>query len=246
MKFPEFSKDGQFLEVHTASKLIQSTGNQYDDAENTFTARLLLLLESKPLVGKDVHAQVIDEVIERYWREFPDYYDRFMPAYLANDILRYWRTLCLNYEANTPELHSSERTQRDRAKRKIKNYKLKHSRMLTCYSAVLYLLFVYNSNNTVIPEDTQIMVSLTPTQRVEFVEHALAGSEYASPVHKFLDKYERFLEVTCASEEDLIKIFSDDAEAHKLRDEQSDFGDLAYRILYSIGHENRLYRRLVI
>jgi hypothetical protein len=244
--FPPFSQDGRFLQHHTAKKLIRSTGKQNDDAENTFTARLLLLLESKPLVGRDVHAKVIDEVIERYWREFPDYDDCFMPAYLANDILRYWRTLCLNYEASTSELTPSEKTLRDRAKRKIKNYKLKHSRMLTCYSAVLYLLFVYNANQTVRPEDAQIMVSLTPTQRVEFVEKALAGSEYASLVCGFLEKYERFLKVTYASEEDLILVFLNEAEAHELTDEPSEFGDLAYKILYSIGHDNRLYRRLVI
>jgi hypothetical protein len=186
-------------------------------------------------------------VIERYWREFPDFYDRFMPAYLANDILRFWRTLCLNYEAaSTSELPRTEKTKVDRAKRKIKNYKLKHSRMLTCYSAVLYLLFVYDRNKTVRPEDAQMMVTLTPTQRVEFVEDVLAGSEFAPLVHQFLDKYERFLEVTSASEKDIVELFSNDAEAHKLIDEQSDFGDLAYRILYSIGHENRLYRRLLI
>jgi hypothetical protein len=90
------------------------------------------------------------------------------------------------------------------------------------------------------------MVSLTPTERVEFVADALAGSEPAPSVHKLLDKYERFLEVTSASEEDLIKVFMQDTEAHKLQAEQSDFGDLAYTILYSIGHENSLYRRLVI
>lgn len=246
LAFPPFSQDGRFLQHHTAKKLIRSTGNQYDDAENTFTARLLLLLESKPLVGREVHAKVIDEVIERYWREFPDYDDCFMPAYLANDILRYWRTLCLNYEAGTTALLPREKTQQARAKRKIRNYKLKHSRMLTCYSAVLYLLFVYDTNKTVRPEDAQMMVSLTPTQRVEYVEDALADSKDALAVHKFLERYERFLEVTSASEEDLIRMFSDDAEAHKLIDEQSDFGDLAYKILYSIGHENSLYRRLVI
>jgi hypothetical protein len=76
LEFPPFSQDGRFLQLHTARRLIRSTGNQYDDAENTFTARLLLLLESKPLVGVEVHARVIDDVIERYWREFPDYYDR--------------------------------------------------------------------------------------------------------------------------------------------------------------------------
>jgi hypothetical protein len=246
LQFPDFSQDGRFLQHHTARKLIRSTGNQYDDAENTFTARLLLLLESSPLVGKEVHARVIDDVIERYWREFPDHYDCFMPAYLANDILRYWRTLCLNYEASTSERSPSEQTPRDHAKRKIKNYKLKHSRMLTCYSAVLYLLFVYGRNRTVTPSDAQTMVFLTPTSRVEFVANELKGSEPAASIFDFLGKYERFLDVTSASEEELIELFSEDAEEHKLRDEQSDFGDLAYTILYSIGHENRLYRRLVI
>ena len=152
----------------------------------------------------------------------------------------------MNYEASTSELPLTEKTPRDRANRKIKNYKLKHSRMLTCYSAVLYLLFVYNSNDTVRPEDAQTMVSLTPTSRVEFVARELNGYEPAIYIDDFLGKYERFLEVTSASEDDLIKLFSDDAEAHKLTDEQSDFGDLGYKILYSIGHENRLYRRLVI
>jgi hypothetical protein len=246
LKFPEFSQDGRFLQHHTARKLIESTGNQYDDAENTFTARLLLLLESRPLAGNEVHSKIIDDVIAKYWREFSDHYDSFMPAYLANDILRYWRTLCLNYEAAPFEQTKGGRAFGNRAKRKIKNYKLKHSRMLTCYSAVLYLLFIYDKNGTVRPADAQIMVSLTPTERVEFVADALAGSEPAPSVHKLLDKYERFLEVTSASEEDLIKVFMQDTEAHKLQAEQSDFGDLAYTILYSIGHENSLYRRLVI
>lgn len=246
LNFPEFSQDGRFLQHHTARKLIQSTGNQYDDAENTFTARLLLLLESRPLVGNEVHARIIDDVIERYWREFPDYYDRFMPAYLANDILRYWRTLCLNYEAGTSEQAPRQKSSIDRAKRKIKNYKLKHSRMLTCYSGVLYLLFVYGRCKTVTVTDARRMVSLTPTERVEFVANELQDADPAACISDFLGKYERFLEVTSASEDDLINVFSDDTEASRLREEQSGFGDLAYTILYTIGHENPLYRRLVI
>ncbi len=110
--FQEFSRDGDYLQHHSANSLIEATGDRNDDATNTFTARLLLLLESKPLAGMDVHSQVIEDVIAKYWREFPEHSDRFMPAYLANDILRFWRTLCLNYEAST-----HEKTVRDRAKR---------------------------------------------------------------------------------------------------------------------------------
>jgi hypothetical protein len=55
-----------------------------------------------------------------------------VPAFLANDILRIWRTFCVNYEART-ETEPAEK----KAKRKLKNYKLEHSRLLTCYSALL-------------------------------------------------------------------------------------------------------------
>jgi hypothetical protein len=90
------------------------------------------------------------------------------------------------------------------------------------------------------------MVSLTPTARAEYVASELGGTEPAASINDFLGKYERFLDVTSVSEEDLITLFSDKTEADKLRDEQSDFGDLAYSILYSIGNRNHLYRRLVI
>ncbi len=212
LSFPEFSQDGRFLQHHTSRRLIQATGNPNDDAENTFTARLLLLLESRPLAGSGVHSKIIDDVIAIYWREFSGHYDRFMPTYLANDIIRYWRTLCLNYEAST-----SEQTSRDRAKRKIKNYKLKHSRMLTCYSAILFLLHVYSSNKTVTVSDVQAMVSLTPTERVEFVARKLGDSESSSNIRSFLGLYEHFLDVTSASEEELIKLFSDSADATKYK-----------------------------
>lgn len=118
--------------------------------------------------------------------------------------------------------------------------------MLTCYSAVLYLLFTYVRNETVTPADAQKMVSMTPTERVEFVADQLKGSSPADSINNFLVKYERFLEVTSASEVELIRLFSDEMEKEKLREEQSEFGDMAYTILYSIGHDNRLYRRLLI
>jgi predicted nucleotidyltransferase len=241
LKFIDFSKDGEFLEPIPANSLIQTTGDRNDDAANTFTARLLLLLESMPLTGAEVHAQIINDVIAKYWIEFPTHSDKFMPAYLANDILRFWRTLCLNYEAST-----SEKTLHDRAKRKVKNYKLKHSRMLTCYSALLFLLYVYTKNGTVEIPDAQEMVHLTPTQRLKWVAEQLKGSDPSMEIDRLLDQYDRFLNVTNASEEKLIELFSDDSEAHDLRDEQSAFGDMVYRILYTVGQGSLFYKRLVV
>jgi len=241
LKFPPFSGDGRFLQQHTAMSLIQSTGNQKDDAANTFTARLLLLLESKPLIGSEVHSAIIDEVIAKYWEEFRRKKECFMPAYLANDILRYWRTLCLNYEANISQDEPNRAE-----KRKIDNYKLKHSRMLTCYSALLFLLCVYAENNTVSPSDAQTMVYLTPTQRVEWVGQHCKKEGVSTIAQNLLEHYELFLEVTNESKASLIQLFSNADKARQLKQQRSRFGDLVHEALSLIGQGDEFYRRLVV
>ena len=52
MRFPEFSQDGRFIVHYTVAELVKSLGTPEDDAFNTFTARMLLLLESTPIVGQ--------------------------------------------------------------------------------------------------------------------------------------------------------------------------------------------------
>lgn len=52
LSIPDFSGDGEYLRHYTVDELVGSLGSSNDDATNTFTARLLLLLESRPLVGK--------------------------------------------------------------------------------------------------------------------------------------------------------------------------------------------------
>ena len=89
---PDFSNDGEYLVCYTKDNLIKTLGKPEDDARNTFTARLLLLLESKHLLGKSIYDQMIKDVIDAYWLEFDDHKHDFVPAFLTNDILRLWRT----------------------------------------------------------------------------------------------------------------------------------------------------------
>jgi predicted nucleotidyltransferase len=144
--FPPFSGDGQYLEHYTIEELTSRLGLPHDDSKNTLTARLLLLLESRPLIGHEIYDEAIDLVVAKYWRDYEDHRDDFMPAFLANDILRLWRTFCLNYEARTLQDPPEKK-----AKRRLKNYKLKHSRLLTCFSALAYLLAVFCRDGTVSP-----------------------------------------------------------------------------------------------
>lgn len=241
LEFPPFSQDGRFLQQHSERKLIEATGDPKDDFENTFTARLLLLLESQPLTARPVHSKIIDDVIAKYWSEYSRHSECFMPGFLANDILRYWRTLCLNYEANT-----SNETAEQVSKRRLDNYKLKHSRMLTCYSALLVLLHIFVKNGTVTVEDAQRMVYQTPTERIGWLAADTDAPDVSHALEALLEKYERFLEVTNKSKDDLRRLFSDPLSVPKLKEERSMFGDLICKSLYHIGRGNDFYRRLVV
>lgn len=78
LELPEFSGDGEHLTYYPVHDLTTSLGTPSDDATNTFTARLLLLLESVPLIEKNVYAEIIDEVVAPYWRDYKNHSDDFI------------------------------------------------------------------------------------------------------------------------------------------------------------------------
>ncbi len=98
LELPEFSNEGQYLEVHSLNSMLKYLGGPEDDYRNYFTARLLLLLESQPLCNEEAYLKIIERIIEEYFRDYSTHERDFRPIFLANDILRYWKTLCLNYE----------------------------------------------------------------------------------------------------------------------------------------------------
>jgi predicted nucleotidyltransferase len=238
---PEFSGDGEYLIHYTKQELVETLGKPHDDASNTFTARLLLLLESKPLLEEKVYREAISDVIAAYWRDYADHKSEFIPAFLANDILRLWRTFCVNYEARTFTEPAEKR-----AKRKLKNYKLKHSRLLTCYSALLYLLATYTKDKTVDPEDAVQMTALSPTGRLEWLltqNHIAAAHE---PVRELLEHYERFLAATDYSEKELVGRFLDAEKSKEYSFSANELGDLTFKALELIGQGNPFHRLLVV
>jgi predicted nucleotidyltransferase len=238
---PEFSGDGRYLTHYTVDELIGKLGGPDDDVANTFTARLLLLLESRPLVGGDVYGEVIGDVIAKYWRDFEDHKSNFVPAFLANDILRLWRTFCVNYEARTERVPEDKK-----AKGKLKNYKLKHSRLLTCYSALLYVLAIYRRHGAVTPQDALKMVEMTPTERLEWLRDQPDFEKARPTVKRSLDRYERFLETTDAAEEDLLERVRDKATSERYMREAREFGDTVFDALHAIGGDSPFYRLLVV
>jgi predicted nucleotidyltransferase len=184
-----FDGAGKYLEVHGMGDFVNELGSRKDDYLNTLTGRLLLLLESRPLLGACTYDRLLDNVISAYFRDYVGNESDFVPAFLVNDILRMWRTFAVNYELQRKKGGSGYR---------IKNLKLKYSRMITCYSAVMYLLARHVETGAVSPGDVKEMVTLTPAERLHATVGQAAppgpdGGRFASLIGEVLDDYADFL-----------------------------------------------------
>ncbi len=232
LKLPEFSNDGQFLEIHLLKDIID-IGSQEEDYRNFFTARMLLLLESKPLFNKTVYDKVLDRIIEAYFRDFNKHEKDFIPVFLVNDIIRYWKTLCLNYE------HKRNRVgKRSEKEKKLKahknNLKLKFSRKLTCYSFLIMIVWYYvqpqkRFNKKIIRE----IVNLTPVQRLLFVARN-SNDVVKINIQKALIIYSEFLNFVNKPDEWLLNKRNRNSAFEKSRK----FGDLIFSTLNELSKIN--------
>jgi len=177
--FPPFSNDGEYLKINFIEDLKARTGSRRDDIENLFTARMLLMLESKPLIHSELYNKHLRAILEHYYRDQKGKVS-FKPLFLLNDILRYWRTLCLNYE--------ERRHEPDRPWRK-KNVSLKFSRMLTVFSTVLPL--IAKPLDTL--SDLEVLCQKTPLERLSFGLDILSDRDLTNRWTALLDIYEAFL-----------------------------------------------------
>lgn len=237
---PPFDADGKYLTLYTIEELIERIGRSEDESTNSFTSRLLLLLEGRPIVGSDIFSEAVERIISSYWRDYKGHERNFAPAFMSNDILRLWRTFCVNYEARTSVTPIEKKI-----KRKVKNYKLKYSRMLTCYSALLCILSIYNRNGTVTIEDMGAVCSFTPLQRVEWLKGQEPGVA-AGLLSKIENEYEVFLEVTDCSQELLEESFRNATKQRELLERSYTFADSVFETINCIGKGSKMHRMLVV
>jgi hypothetical protein len=225
---PPFSGDGEYFKIHEVSNLLAGTGTSTDDSENLFTTRLLLLLESKCLSNDKLYEAATREIFEMYLRDGTGRQD-YRPLFLLNDILRYWRTVCLNYE----------RTRHDPEKPWWKkNLNLKFSRKLTVFSTVLAILIEHvDTFDKFLP-----ITSMTPMERLAASLDTLGDPSLDQDFRRFLDYYEEFLAAKSHAELDQIR---GDAAQH-FRSTAQEFDDFLHRVFASDRLDKRLVRYLII
>jgi predicted nucleotidyltransferase len=138
--YEEPGPTGTFGNMAFSHDIIHQIGGQHDTNKNT-TQRILLLLESCPIGRRtEAHERVIRGVINRYLEEDVHPLTRDskryrVPRFLLNDIVRFWRTMAVDFASK----------QRDRAGEGwgLRNAKLRMSRKLIFASG---LLVCFSSN----------------------------------------------------------------------------------------------------
>ena len=177
--FPPFSNDGEYLKVYFMEDLTSRTGSPRDDSENLFTTRMLLMLESQAIAHEHIYGEHLRTILKLYYRDRTAT-SQFRPIFLLNDLLRYWRTLCLNYE--------ERRHDADWPFRK-KNVNLKFSRMLTVFGTVLPLIAEPADSASKLAS----LCTKTPLERLATGLDLLGDESLANRWPGILDVYEEFL-----------------------------------------------------
>jgi predicted nucleotidyltransferase len=227
LKLPEFSNDGRFLRIHCLDDMIIKTGSPNDDHENLFTTRILLMLESRAILNEDLYQNALKKIIKNYFKDKKGHED-FFPIYLLNDILRYWRTLCLNYEMI--------RFDKTKPWRK-KNINLKYSRMLTVFATVLPILTL----SSISEENILHIFELCPWERLAYGLDNLNDEKYLSKYEQIMTKYEMFLK---SKENDDININVD--LKHTLDEGAELFSDFLFEVLTNEKIPKKLRKYLII
>jgi hypothetical protein len=248
LDFEEFSRDGAFLQVHNVWHIGKQLGSQHEDSENGFTARLLLLLESRYVFNEHLYEQFMKETVGFYYEDHSANRGTFRPTFMINDILRFWRTLCLNYEHKRNRKrheHGADNSQAAwRADSALDNLKLRFSRLSTCYSMVIALAA---EPTPVGPERVLELCSTAPTDRWTIAaQHASGGvaAEAASKVDQILEAYEYFLELV-ADEDALRERLASHAERESTRRRAAAFGQLVSEFMLATCQGDQLRTLLI-
>lgn len=243
MGFPSFSGDGRYLDVHYLDHMEEVLGSPEDDSLNAFTARMLLLLESRPVYGAERYRRILSAVVGFYYRDFEDHSDHFRPTFLINDILRFWRTLTLNYEHDRYEVLQLPEDEQAEAKAKsaLKNYKLKVSRLATCFSMILHLA----SEKPPVPAERVLeLCALTPRERFEALR-GVGDAEADRCIETLLGTYETFLEHVQRPRPELLDDFRDEELRRAQLAEAGEFGERIFELLSILVPRERL-RHLIV
>ena len=102
LRLNEAGRTGTFADFATATELFLRIGLESDSNANT-TRRLLLLCESISVLNEAVTVGIRQTIVARYLGDYAPHVERNkqvrVPHFLLNDVIRYWRTIAVDFGA---------------------------------------------------------------------------------------------------------------------------------------------------
>jgi hypothetical protein len=235
--FPDFSNEGEYLKFLHIDDVLAHLGGRSDDYHNAFTARMLMILESKHLYGEENFNTFRNRMVEAYFKDFHDHEKSFKPIFLLNDILRFWRTLCLNYENGR---HWREKSIETSSRGHLGNLKLRFSRLNICYSFIAHLLSKGGSMN---PSDVIATSQLTPIERLQDLEKDIQISD---DIKCLLDEYSWFLDAVGGEKATVLTWISNEENRIDAFRHGQKFVDKMGIVVHKIAEKNGYLKYLII
>lgn len=240
-----------------AASFLDLLGEPQDDYDGLLTKRMLLLLESRVLVGEPAHSSLIGRVVDAYWQNEDLHPNDYLPIVLVNDIVRYWRIVLLNHEwklrKKDRELTDDAGLDRESARarllaeRRYRSYKLRFPRCLTCFSALTHLLALTPGEPAHVSKaDVLEMIALTPIERLRRLPK-LAAVNIGPRIDEMLSLYARYLERNSEGKDQLLDTLRRDPETQEsISKDGRAFTTLMFGLVQELGGGRPLHRHMLV
>lgn len=171
--------DQKIFGIHAfCDDVAEKVGLDRDDNTN-LTHRVLLMLESVPFTGHDTHRTCWERILDGYLQEVRR--DERPPRFFLNDVVRYWRTICVDFVGKHREAGEKWGT---------RNAKLRASRKVLFAGGLLPILQCFRFNRVDMREFLVDQLTAPATDRL-----ACAFLTWGVPDSgaRFFDAYDRWI-----------------------------------------------------
>ena len=238
--FPMGERGGQnvFAGIVVAPNLYESIGLESDTNTN-MTRRILLLSESKPVTSGTTHKTVIENILERYCADYlpPNRSESDpaqVPRYLLNDLVRYWRTMAVDF--------GTKRWRNDDSNLRLAKLRITR-KILFAGPLATVLLTDQNkrTNDQLIDYLTKSLAAPPLAQIAKHVELMNDKSQRAMKV--LLQNYDQFIGILSGDKRDVLKCTRGDSKSREEVKEQCQvMGDNIQSSLEQIFYKDALFK----
>jgi predicted nucleotidyltransferase len=204
------SEGGAFAKNISEDDLLSNIGG-WNDSNESITRRILYLLEGEYLTDQENFEKLRLSLISKYVRSTPD--DHQIAFYLLNDIVRYWRTIAVDYAHKTSAGGSGKPWG-------VRNLKLVYSRKLIFASGIFSVALTADRSECEKCKVLDYLFSKTPIERMRYV----CGD---AATERLFQLYDRFL--ASMEDDDFRQRIDKLGSGEKKTDEE-------FRLLKNEGH----------